>query len=141
MTPKHPQFPCKRAATLCLCAVLALTLAGANAPVAISAGLAGGNALSELTQGGQETTTTATTATAAKTESSSNSSTVVVLALVAAVALLVGIAYVIIRDARRVAPVPEGQLVDGNPARDSAARLQQRRAKAKAARRQRKRNR
>jgi len=138
---KHLQFPYKRAATLCICAVLALTFAWANAPVAISAGVGGGNALSELTGGGQETTTTPTTATAAKTESSSNSSTVIILALVAAIALLVGIAYLIMRDARRVAPVPEGQLVDGNSSRDSAARLQQRRAKAKAARRQRKRNR
>jgi len=141
MTLGGLQFPCKRAATVCVCALLALTLVGAHAPVAISAGIGGGNALNELTQGGQETTTTPTTATTAKTESSSNSSKVVILALVAAVALLVGIAYVIVRDARRVAPVPEGQLAEGGSARDSAARLQQRRAKAKAARRQRKRNR
>jgi hypothetical protein len=141
VAPDRLQFRCKRAATLCLCAVLALTLAGVNAPVAISAGLGGGNALSELTQRGQETTTTPTTTTTAKTESSSNSSTVIILALVAAIALLVGIAYLIMRDARRVAPVPEGQFAEGSAARDSAARLQQRRAKAKAARRQRKRNR
>jgi hypothetical protein len=55
--------------------------------------------------------------------------------------LLIGIAFVIVRDARRVASVGDGNLASGGAARDSAARLRQRRAKAKAARRQRKRNR
>ena len=103
--------------------------------------LGGGGALNELTEGAQSTPTqTAATATTA-TESTTNSKTVIILALVAAFALLIGIAFVIVRDARRVAPVTESQLSEGGSARDSAARLQRRRAKAKAARRERKRNR
>jgi hypothetical protein len=65
---------------------------------------------------------------------------VILLALVAAIALLVGIAFVIVRDARRVAPVEDGALT-GGAARDTAAQMRKRRAKAKAARRQRKRTR
>ena len=63
------------------------------------------------------------------------------IALIAAVLLLMVIAFVIIRDARRVAPVSESELSGGTSARDQAARHASRRAKAKAARRQRKRNR
>jgi hypothetical protein len=64
---------------------------------------------------------------------------VLVFALIAAVALLAGIAYLIVRDARSVAPVGDG--LGGGSASNSAARMRKRRAKAKAARRQRKRNR
>ena len=63
------------------------------------------------------------------------------IALIAAVLLLMVIAFVIVRDARRVAPVSDSELNEGNSARAQAARMRQRRAKAKAARRQRKRNR
>ncbi len=143
MSSRRLQLPRCRVASLCLlCAVLALALAGLGAPAARSAELGASPALSELT-GAQEPTPTQTTATTAPTEStsSSNSRTVVILALAAAIVLLLGIAAVIIRDARRVAPVAEGQLAAGGSARDSAATLRRRRAKAKAARRQRKRNR
>jgi hypothetical protein len=104
--------------------------------------LTGSGALSELTEGAQ-TTPTQTTATAAttSTESTTNSKSTIVIALVAAFALLIGIAFVIVRDARRMAPVTDSQLSEGRSPRDSAARLQRRRAKAKAARRERKRNR
>jgi hypothetical protein len=136
--------PPRRSLVACLCVLGALALSSAAATPAMSAtAVGGGNAFSELTQGGQETTptTTATTATTeTSTTSSSNSSKVVLLALVAAVALLVGIAFVIVRDARRVAPVEDGTLT-GAPARDTAAQMRKRRAKAKAARRQRKRTR
>ncbi len=136
--------PPRRSLTACLCVIGALTLCLAATPPAMSAtAVGGGNAFSELTQGGQETTptTTATTATTeTSTTSSSNSSKVILLALVAAVALLVGIAFVIVRDARRVAPVEDGALTGGS-ARDTAAQMRKRRAKAKAARRQRKRTR
>jgi len=54
---------------------------------------------------------------------------------------LVGIALVIARDARRVAPAGDAQLSEARSARDTAARVRRRRAQAKAARRQRKRNR
>lgn len=122
---------------LCLCALLALGGAAAHAPAAMSAGL--NNRLGELSE--RESTTTPTKTTTTESNSSSNSSTVVVLALLAAGALLVGIAFVIVRDARRVAPVTDAELAEGGSARDSAATLRRRRAKAKAARRQRKRNR
>jgi len=65
----------------------------------------------------------------------------VVIALVAAVALLIAIASVIVRDARKVAPAGDPQIAEARSAHDSAATLRKRRAKAKAARRQRKRNR
>jgi hypothetical protein len=107
----------------------------------MSLGVGESKALSELTEGGQETTPTPTTATTASTESTSNSSPVILLALGAAIVLLLGIAFVIVRDARRVAPAGEVGMTEGRSARDSAARLRRRRAKAKAARRQRKRNR
>jgi hypothetical protein len=57
------------------------------------------------------------------------------------VALLVGIAYMILRDAHSVAPVSDGALGGGGGSRNAAARLRRRRRKAKAARQQRKRNR
>jgi hypothetical protein len=106
------------------------------------AALSGGSSFQqELTEGQAETTPTQTTATSATESSSSNSSTVIVIALGAAVLLLVGIAFVIVRDARRVAPAGDGLLTERSATRDSAAQIRKRRAKAKAARRQRKRNR
>jgi hypothetical protein len=96
------------------------------------------NSLGKLAEEGSATRTTATTAPA---ETPTNSKGVIILVLGVAIVLLVGIAYVIVRDARKVAPVSDGQLGEAGPARDSAARLRRRRAKAKAARRQRKRNR
>jgi hypothetical protein len=67
---------------------------------------------------------------------------VLLLGLIAAGALIAGIAFMILRDAHRVAPVPDGQVTgEGRAARDVAAMMRKRRAKAKAARRQRKRNR
>lgn len=80
--------------------------------------------------------------TSSTTTSNSKSTGLLLLGLIAAGALIAGIAFMILRDARRVAPVPEGQLTaQGRPARDMAAMMRKRRAKAKAARRQRKRNR
>jgi uncharacterized protein HemX len=79
---------------------------------------------------------------ASTTTSNSKSTGLLLLGLIAAGALIAGIAFMILRDARRVAPVPDGQLTaQGRPARDMAAMMRKRRAKAKAARRQRKRNR
>jgi hypothetical protein len=141
--PRHHDLPRRRAVSLLLCAVIALAFAGANAPVSVSAaGLSPSGALSELTEGAQTTPTrTTATTTTATTEATTNSKTVIILALVAAFALLIAIAFVIVRDARKVAPATDSQLTAGGSARDSAARLQRRRAKAKAARRERKRNR
>jgi hypothetical protein len=118
-----------------------MAVAGASAPAAMSASpLSGSGALTELTEGAQTTPTQTATTTATATETT-NSKSVIILALVAAFALLIGIAFVIVRDARRVAPVTDSQLSEGGSARDSTARFERRRAKAKAARRQRKRNR
>jgi predicted PurR-regulated permease PerM len=128
-----------------LCAILALALAGAAAPVARSANVEGGNSFSELSQKAQEPTQTQTqtTATTASTQSTSstNSNTLILLASAAAVVVLIAIAFVIARDARRVAPAGDAQLPDAGSDRHSAARLRKRREKAKAARRQRRRNR
>lgn len=62
------------------------------------------------------------------------------LALVAAVALLVGIAFMILRDAHSVAPVSDGP-EGGAATRNPAGKVRKRRAKAKAAKHQRRRNR
>jgi beta-lactamase regulating signal transducer with metallopeptidase domain len=122
--------------------VLALALGSLLAPGALAASLGGGNAFSELTQGQQEsTTTTPKTTTSTTSTEPTNSQTVILLALGAAVLLLSVIAFVIVRDARRVAPAGDGDSLERGSARDSAARVRRRRAKAKAARQQRKRNR
>jgi hypothetical protein len=119
-----------------------LTLAVTPTPAALAAGLGAGGALSELTEGSSEETTTATTAATSTTSSESgNSKSVILPAIIIGLLLLMGIAFVIVRDARNVAPAAEGELVEGSTARHSEAALRKRRAKAKAARRQRRRNR
>jgi len=128
---------------LCAFLLLALAPATAVAPAAMAAGL-GEGAFNELAgKAQQQTTPTQTTTSTASTEStsSSNSTTLILLATGAAIVLLVGIGYLIFRDARKVAPAGDGQLAEVSGARRPATRLQKRRAQAKAARRQRKRNR
>jgi hypothetical protein len=87
---------------------------------------------------GAKTAKTASTSTSTQ-ESSSGTNTAEIMALVAAGALLVGIAFMILRDARSVAPVTEGLATGGT--RNPEGRLRKRRAQAKAARLQRKRHR
>lgn len=142
-----PSLPTPSARPLRALAVLLLVLAlglSAAAPGALAAELGGNNALSELTESNSESTTTTTAKTATTSESSGSSTTeVVVLALAVALILMSVIAWVIIRDARKRAPVDEED-VDAREARaahDQSIRLQKRRAKAKAARAQRKRTR
>jgi beta-lactamase regulating signal transducer with metallopeptidase domain len=132
----------RRIASLSLTLLLALALCALTAPAALAAS-GNGNAFGELTEGQSEAPKTASTATRSNVSSpeATNSKTVVVLALVAAVLLLVGIAFVIARDARKVAPAGDPELTAGLASRDWAARQRKRRAKAKAARQQRKRNR
>ena len=129
---------------LCLLWLCALLAAGAvGAPPALSTGLSTGNSFSELSSGQPETPTATTPATAA-TSSASNtgtSKTLILGAAGAAVVLLSGIAFVIVRDARRVAPASDLDLVEARSSHDTAVRLAKRRAKAKAARQQRKRTR
>jgi hypothetical protein len=129
----------RRLAPLCLItAILALALL---LPATSLAAVGGSGAFSELTEGQTETTPTQTTTTATTTETSNSSSGgVLVIAGAAAVLLLGGIAFLIMRDARSVAPAGDGLLGKGGSGHDTAAMMRKRRAKAKAARRQRKQN-
>jgi len=114
------------------------------APTALGAGAVGGSSLQELAESGEETNTaTTTTSTTGTSESSTtNNQKTILIAIVAAVVLLSGIAFVIARDARRVAPATDAELAEARAGgRDPAVMMRKRRAKAKAARRQRKRNR
>ena len=131
-------MPSRRLASLCVCAILALAFA---APATTLAAIGGSGAFSELTEGQTETTPTQTTATTS-VESTSNSKGTILLAIGAAVLLLGGIAFMIVRDARNVAPAGDGLLGGGGSGaqRDTAAMMRKRRAKAKAARQQRKQN-
>jgi hypothetical protein len=133
--PRH----CRRASCIAACALLALTLASVQAPAALSASGPFSNELREKAERDTEANTTTTTST--KPESTSNSKSVVVLALAVAAVLLGGVAFVIVRDARKIAPATDAALGESAGARHSAAQLRKRRARAKAARRQRKRNR
>jgi hypothetical protein len=139
----------RRCACVCVCAIAAMALAGlmGAVPVALAVTGGGGSSFTELTKGGNETTTaaakpkTVSTATESATSSGGISSSVLLLTVGAAVVLIGGIAFVILRDARSVAPVGDGPLHGGRSGRDPAVTLRKRRAKAKAARRQRKRTR
>jgi hypothetical protein len=134
-----------RHTVLLLRAVLALLVASACLP---------GIARAELSSGGlpglaakaaqeEETKSAATTPANGRRETGTSSplpGPLVLLGVGAAAALLLGIAFVIVRDARTVAPVVEGA-ASGGGSRNAEARLRKRRAKARAARQQRKRNR
>jgi hypothetical protein len=106
-------------------------------------GLGGSSeAFSNLTQQAQpeEEELAAKTASSASSTSSSGISTgVLVPIFIAGLLLLGGIAFLILRDARSVAPA--GEMLSGNSVQERAARQRKRRARAKAARQQRKRNR
>ncbi len=106
-------------------------------------GLGGSSeAFSNLTQQSQpeeEELAAKTASSASSTSSSGISTSVLVPIFIAGLLLLGGIAFLILRDARSVAPA--GEMLSGNSAQERAARQRKRRAKAKAARQQRKRNR
>jgi hypothetical protein len=134
-------LPSPRASAGLLCVAAALALAGTHAPAAVAAGFGEAGALNGLVEGQSETTTSTPTTTNVKSSEPTNSDTLILLVLGAAVLLLMGIAFVIVRDARNVAPASDGELLEARSAHRSAAVLRRRRARAKAARRQRKRNR
>jgi hypothetical protein len=129
----------------CLLALLAVLCGGAiGASAAVAASVEGGNAFNELSSKAQEeenTTSTSTTASTGGEAEAHNSNKTVFIGIGAAIVLLVAIATVIVRDARKVAPAGAEQLSEGRSARDAAARRRNRRAKARAARTQRKKNR
>jgi hypothetical protein len=139
----HPTSSILRLRLCALCLTALLGLATVAPTASIAANIGGGGALSELTEGAPEETKTSTTATTTSTSSSepTNSHTVILLVVAAAIVLLSGIAFAIVRDARRVAPATEQEMIQGSSASETAARLRRRREKAKAARKQRKRNR
>jgi multidrug efflux pump subunit AcrB len=139
----HPTSSIFRVRLCALCLTAMLCLATVAPTTSVAANIGGGGALSELTEGAPEETKTSTTATTTSTSSSepTNSHTVILLVVAAAIVLLSGIAFAIVRDARRVAPATEQEMIQGSSASETAARLRRRREKAKAARKQRKRNR
>ncbi len=145
VSERHHRSPGRSARAWLVAVALVLALVAASAPPLHAATLGNGGALNRLTEEPPETTSTAKTATssASSEKSGSNTQKVILLATVAAVALLVGIAFVIIRDARRMAPAGEVdlELSERSAEHDAAVRLRKRRAKAKAARQQRRRNR
>jgi hypothetical protein len=127
-----------RRAALALCAVLALACS-ACLPAVAGAELSAAGGIQEYVnkaQQQQETsaTTTAVTSATETAKSSSISSSLVILAVVVGGLLLGGIAFVIVRDARSVAPVTESSGPGRGGANDPAVQLRRRRAKAKAAR-------
>ena len=130
------------ASACALCLATLPMLAGASVQAASAAGFEGGS-LNKLTEGQEaETSTTSTAANTTKSESTGTSSSILFIVVGTAVVLLAGVAFVIMRDARRVAPATDVEFAQaGSSARRSEEALRRRRAKAKAARQQRKRNR
>ena len=135
----------RRPASL-VAACVCISLFAAAAPAVSPAAEGLGNSFNELTSKAAESETrTATTSTTpngnARESNTDTSRTLILVALGAAVLLLAAIGFVIVRDARRVAPAGDADLADARAARDTSVQMRKRRAKAKAARQQRKRNR
>jgi ABC-type Fe3+ transport system permease subunit len=126
-----------------LAAFVLLALPTAGVSVASAASI-GGNSFNELSQKAQaeeeKTTSTATTSETGTAIETKNSKTTIFIAVGIALVLLVGIASVIVRDARRVAPAGDVAEIEARAVRDNAVQMRNRRAKAKAARQQRKKN-
>jgi hypothetical protein len=132
----------RRGVSFAAFAAIWVICACALAPAALAAGTLNNELAEKVQQQEAETpATTATTNASSSSESGGSNTKTLVIAGSAAGALLAAIAFVIVRDARRVAPVADTQLGDAAVARRSATQLRRRRAKAKAARQQRKRNR
>lgn len=126
-----------------LAAVSLLAVPTVGVSVASASSVEGGNSFNELSQKAQseeQTTSTATTTETGTTAETKNSQTTIFIAVGVALVLLVGIAYVIVRDARRVAPATDPAEIEARAVRDNAVQMRARRAKAKAARQQRKKN-
>jgi len=132
------------ARALALAWLLAISLAGVSSTALAAGSIEGGTSFSELSRKAQEqeqTTSTASTSAKGTAKETKNSKATILIAMAAAIILLVGIAYVIVRDARRRAPAEDPADVEARVSRDLALHQRKRRAKSKAARQQRKRNR
>jgi cobalamin biosynthesis Mg chelatase CobN len=116
--------------------------AGAETPSSSEAFSAPSESSSNLTSSaaGEEESTATTATTASGTSLSSVSTGVVIPVGILCILLLGGIAFFILRDARSIAPAGDS-LSSRSTAQEHAARRRKRRAKDKAARQQRKRNR
>jgi len=142
MTSRSPSTSgCLRASLCALCLVALLGFAASAAPAARAASLGSEGALGKLTEAQPEETETKTTSTSTASSEPHNSSTLLLAGIGAAAVLLIGIVFLIMRDVRGVVPATEVDLLDGSATRRSEAAMRKRRAKAKAARQQRKRNR
>jgi hypothetical protein len=141
MPAVHRSRRCAAATLAALVLVCAALVVPAGALAAES--LEGRNSFNELSEkANQETTPTETTSTKKTEETEShNSSKTILIAAGAAIVLLSAIGFVIVRDARRVAPAGAEDIGEGRRGHDPAARHRKRRAKAKAAKQQRKKNR
>jgi hypothetical protein len=121
--------------------------AGAGTGGSVGSGVGGGGSFSKLAEGGgeEEASREAPAGISGRKTASSTSgplSTGVVLPLlIVAGGVLLGIAFLILRDARGLTPAGDLLAAASGSAEARAARLRKRRAKAKAARKQRKRNR
>jgi ABC-type Fe3+ transport system permease subunit len=130
--------------TAALLTVLLLACGALLAPTgALAAESLEPNSFNELSEkASQETTPTETTSTTSTEQTETkNSSKTILIAAGAAVVLLAVIGFVIVRDARRVAPAGAEDFAEGKRGHDPTVRRRNRRAKAKAARQQRKKNR
>lgn len=138
--PPFPASPGRALRIACLCALLLGLWLGVYPGLAhaeVSNPFPGVTAPHETES---QTATTKTTAASSSSSGSSSNSDVILVGIVIAVVLIGAIAYFIMRDARSVAPVAD-PFEEGRSRPDRAARLRKRRAKAKQAREQRKRNR
>jgi hypothetical protein len=120
-----------------------LSLAGMSSPAIAVTSVEGGSAFNELSQKAQEQETTKSTETQTVTapKETRNSKSTIAIGIGAAIVLLLAIAGVIIRDAHRRAPADDPADIEARVNHDLAMQQRKRRAKAKAARQQRKRNR
>ncbi len=127
--------------------VLTLSCAGtAGTALAAAGSVEGGSSFNELSRQAQESEQTTSTSTEKTTETGAkevkNSDKTLLIGFAAAVVLILAIAYVIMRDARRRAPAGDADPaeLEARVNHDVLLRQRRRRAKAKAARQQRKRN-
>jgi hypothetical protein len=127
-----------------LATLLAVSLGGMSSAAYGITSVEGGNSFNELSQKAQEqepTKSTETTTTTATNKKQGTSRTTIFIGIGAAIVLLLAIASVIIRDAHKLAPADDPADVDARVSRELVLQQRKRRAKAKAARHQRKRNR